>query len=162
MEFSIAQLVARFEYYAQNLKEIKHNNLVARENRFFHIDLENLQEALTNGASFPAIYLQTPEVDKSGAYDNMSEQYAFTFVVVDQLHKITKAVLLDRCKKITDKILNRLMLDVAVNIIPGVIDGSNEGVFGPAGDGLYGWAVSISISDAYKAETLAEDWEDMA
>lgn len=162
MEFSIAQLIARFEYYAKNLKEIKHNNLVARESRFFHIDLENLQEALTNGASFPAIYLQTPEVDKAGAYDNMSEQYAFTFVVVDQLHKTTKAVLLDRCKKITDKILNRLMLDVASEIIPGVIDGSNEGVFGPAGDGLYGWAVSISISEAYNAETLAEDWEDLA
>lgn len=162
MEFSIAQLVARFEYYAKNLKEIKHTNLVARENRFFHVDLESLQDALTNGASFPAIYLQTPEVDKSGAYDNMSEQYAFTFVVVDQLHKITKAELLERCKKITDKILNRLMLDVSTEIIPGIIDGSNEGIFGPAGDGLYGWGVSISISEAYNAEVINKDWEDLA
>lgn len=161
MNFSIAKLVERFLYYAVNLKEIKHNPEVRRENRFFHVDLENLQDALTNGASFPAIYLQTPEVDKAGAYDNMSEQYSFTFVLVMQKHKQTKAELMDACKKITDKILNRLMLDVANQIIPGIIDGSNEGLFGPVGDELFGWGVSVAISNAYDAEVTVTDWEDL-
>lgn len=161
MDFSISQLVDRFKYYAVNLREIKHNPDVRRENRFFHIDLENLQEALTNGASFPALFLQTPEVDKNGAYDNMGEQFNFTFVVVAPLKNLTKAQVIDVCKKISDKILNRLMLDVSAEIIPGVIGGTNEGIFGPVGDGLYGWGVSIAISNAYNAEVNAADWEDL-
>lgn len=160
--FTIKRLVDRFEHYAKNLNEIKHNPAVRKETRFFHVDLENLQDALTNGASFPGLYLQTPEIDKNGAYDNMSEQFAFTFVVVMPLKNGNKGQLIDTCKKITDKIINRLMLDVTREIIPGVIAGTNEGIFGPVGDGLYGWGVSIAIADAYNAEVNTADWEDLS
>lgn len=159
--FSIAALVARFEHYAKNHKSIKHDPAVRRQNRFFHLDLENLQEALTNGANFPALFLQTPDVEKNGAYDNMSEHYDFTFIVVD-VKKLDKANLFDAAKTISDAIYNRLLADVANEVIPGMVAGTTEGMFGPVGDGLYGWAVSCSISNAYSAELSLSDWGDLS
>lgn len=157
----ITPLKDRFEFYATNLKEIGHNPLQIKEKAFFHVDLEEIQQALSEGIKFPSLYLQTPEVEKSGVYDNMSEIFDFTFVVMMK-GTADKTALFDQAKLISDKIINRLMYDVAIDLLPGVISGTNEGKFGPVGDGLYGWAVSCSVSDGYNAEINPNDWEDLA
>jgi len=157
----ITPLKDRFEFYAKNLKEIGHNSSQIKEKAFFHVDLEEIQQALSEGIKFPALYLQTPEVEKSGVYDNMSEIFDFTFVVMMK-GTADKTALYDQAKMISDKIINRLMHDVNTEVLPGVISGTNEGKFGPVGDCLYGWAVSCSVSDGYNAEVNSIDWEDLA
>lgn len=156
----ITPLKERFEFYATNLKEIAHNPAVFKEHAFFHVDLERIQTALSEGIKFPALYLQTPEVETAGAYDNMSEVFDFTFVVMLK-GRADRSILFDQAKAISNKILNRLMADVALEVLPGVVAGTNQGVFGPVGDELYGWAVSCAISDGYNAELNANDWEDL-
>lgn len=156
---SISDLVARFEHYAINLKEIAHLPGDRRNNAFMHLDIESLQDAVSSGIKFPALFIQTPDVEKASVYDNISEQYNFTFIIL--LKKTsTKAVLIDSAKAISDKIYNRLMLDTNSGLIPGVLPGSDEGIFGPMSDELYGWAKSMSINDGYDGEVNQTDWED--
>ena len=159
--FSISKLVARFEFYATHLKEIRHNPDERKSKKFFHLELEKIQEATTSGISFPALFLQTPEVDKSGASDNLSENYNFTFVLIVKGNQ-DRALIADFTKKLSDKIFNRVLLDVAEEIIPGIITGTSEGFFGPVSDGLYGWGVSFGITDAYNGEVDPNDWEDLS
>lgn len=155
-------LVNRFEYYATNLLEISHIALDKKECAFFHIDLEEIQRAVTNGIKFPALYLQTPEVSKSGSYDSESESFDFTFVIVLKKGRNEKSTIFNQAKKLTDKIYNRIKADVTLGEIPGTIEGANEGAFGPITDLLYGWAVSIAISDGYDAEVNPKDWRDLS
>lgn len=154
----ISPLVDRFEFYATNLIDISHDPASRRNRAFMHLDIEDLQLALSEGIHFPALFLQTPEVEKQGASDNIIEQFSFTFTIVLQKTG-TKAALLDSAKKIADKIYNLLLLDIADGVLPGSISGTNEGILGPMGDGLYGWAVSLSISDGYDGEIKQSDWK---
>jgi len=157
--FQISSLVDRFEHYAVNLKEIKHVK-GDKKKSFMHLDLETLQQALTSGIKFPALFLQTPDVEKAGSYDNMSEQFDFTYVIVMKLGT-TKAKLIDDTKQISDKIFNRTLQDAQLGILPSVTPGSSEGLFGPVGDGLYGWAKSMAIATGYDGQVVDTDWEDL-
>lgn len=159
--FLISDLVERFEFYATNLKAIKHDPTKPTTNRFVHFDLENLSEALTTGLSFPALMVQTPEAEKSGNNDNLSEAHEFTFIVIFPKESI-KSMALSKAKRVTDAIFNRLLLDVLNEIIPGTIQGTSEGIFGPTADQMYGWAVNIAIADGYNGEVDPNDWEDIA
>src|SRR5690606_18571826 len=94
---------------------------------------------------FPALLLQTPDTSKSGNYDSRSENMNFTYLVVNHDEGKTKAALVSEAKTISDAIFNRLSLDAAQDEeIYGVIEGTDEGVFGPF-QNMWGWAVSVSL-----------------
>lgn len=158
---NITALIERFEYYAINLKDIKHDPEDSRNKAFFHVDIDSIQQAVLSGIKFPALFLQTPEVEKGGAYDNMSESFDFTYVILFKGTPSTKAAIFDQAKLLSDKVFNRLMLDVATGFLPGILSGTQEGQFGPMTDSIYGWGKSMAISDAYDAEAKQTDWEDV-
>src|SRR3546814_20570173 len=85
-----------------------------------------------------ALLLQTPEVEKSGLYDNLAEGYDFVFVVLNFRAKTSKAVLLAEAKQVEDKIFNRLMQAVTESDgVYGMREGSSEVEFGPTSDEIY-------------------------
>lgn len=158
---TITELKDRFEFYAINHVKINHSLTDRKRKSFFHVDIEEIQQALTEGVQFPALFLQTPEVEKTSAFDNISENFAFTFVVLFK-HQENKTIIFDQAKAITDSIYNRISIDILEGILPGIIEGSDEGKFGPIGDGVRGWGVSIAVSDGYNGEVKTTDWRDLA
>lgn len=158
---TITEIKDRFEFYAINHVEINHSITDRKKRSFFHVDIEEIQQALTDGVQFPALFLQTPEVEKTSAFDNISENFAFTFVVLFKQND-NKTLIFDRAKAITDSIYNRISVDILEGILPGIIEGSDEGKFGPIGDGIRGWGVSIAVSDGFDGEVKQKDWRDLA
>lgn len=158
---NIEEIVNRFEHYAKTHKDLQHDPSSRLTVAFLHLDIEELQSALTEGIKFPALVLQTPGVEKKGNYDNRSEVTDFTFLVVNHDRKKKKAKLISEAKIISDAIFNRLSLDAQENEeVYGVIDGTDEGVFGPLDD-IYGWGVSIGIESPLDAEVNPADWSDL-
>ena len=156
---NMEHLINKFEAYAENLKEIKHDRNSRFDRAFLHLDIEDFQQSLIDGMKFPALLLQTPEVGKEGFYDNITETYSFTWLI---LNKGTKVQAIAQAKAISDKILNRLATDIQTDEeIYSVVQGTDEGVFGPMGD-IYGWGVSIVLESGYNGELNNEDWEDLA
>ena len=153
----VAILVDRFEFYAQNHKAIRHDP-TSKKPSFLHIEVAELIKAAQAGLKLPALLIQTPEVEKSGSYDNLSEDWSFTFVIYQQLGKRTKAQLIDDCKEISDDIINMVMSDIQLDILPSLVPGSNEGLFGPLVDNIYGWGISLSIVDGYYGEVNPDKW----
>lgn len=125
------------------------------------MDIDSLQAALTSGIKFPALYLQTPESNKENSYDSIAEAFTFTYVIAVK-DRAAKSVLLDRAKSISDKIFSRLNLDIRNGVINCALDGSDEGQFGPVGDEIYGWGVSITLTSPFDAQVKPEDWEDLS
>src|SRR5690606_31284413 len=129
---NIEELVNRFEYYAINHPAIKHDPTNRRGVAFVHLDIEDLQEKLTSGLKFPSLLIQTPGVEKDGDYDNKHENYGFTFVVLNHDSDKSKAQLIGEAKAIADTIYSRLNVDIQdTEVIYGVLDGTDEGMFGP-------------------------------
>lgn len=159
----IAALVSLFESYAINLTAIGHVPGSARDQAFFNIDLENYQEALSRQAKPVVLILQTPDAEKLGKYDNIAERYDFSFVVLNYKLRTAKATIISEAKAIADKIFNRFMADATHNQdIYGIIEGTDEGMFGPVSDGIYGWAIVVSLVQPYDAEVHPDDWSDLA
>lgn len=158
----IEDLINRFEHYAKTLKGVLHDPSSRTGRAFLHLDIEDLQESITNGLKFPAILIQTPEYGKGGAnYDNLNEKINFTFVVLDSGSKKTKLQKISKSKKIADLLYSRLLIDMNESEpLYGAIIGTDEGVFGPMGN-IYGWGVSCDISTAFDGELKSEDWTDL-
>ena len=154
----IAGLKDRFQFYAVNHVDIRHNPDKSSEHAFFHLEGEEVQAAVNGGIKDNSLFLQTPEAEKGGAYDSMGESMAFTYVILRRLGNQTKAEILDICKEISDDIFNLICLDFVNEVLPGSISGSNEGMVGPLDDGLYGWGVSVTLDDAYNAEVNPNKW----
>lgn len=154
----IADLKERFQFYAENHIDIRHNTAVRSQHSFFHLEGEEVQAAVNAGIKFPCLLLQTPEVEKGGDRDSMSETMEFTFVVLKNKGNLTKAEILDLCKGISDEIFNLVISDFATEVLPGTLAGSNEGIVGPMADGLYGWGVSVNLTDAYDAQVNPNKW----
>lgn len=155
----VDELVSLFKHYAENHVEIQHNDADTRKG-FLHLDIEELQANLTNGLKFPSMLLQTPGVEKDGGYDNRSETFEFTFVVLCFEDKKKKPELLTQAKLITDSIFNRLSADAATNDY-GEIVGTDEGLFGPFDGGVYGWAVSTALVSPMHGEVVPAEWLDL-
>lgn len=157
----IEDLINRFEFYAINHPEIKHNPAIRSGCAFLNLDLESLQDATTSGLKFPAILIQTPSVEKGGNYDTLNEAFSFTYIVLNSSRKKQKLELISQAKSISDTILSRFLSDVqSLDFLYGVIDGSDEGAFGPANE-IYGWAVSLVVSTPFDGELKAENWLDL-
>ena len=158
----IAALVDRFEHYAATNKELRHVKDSERNQAFYHIDLEDYQQALSWNAKPMGLLLQTPEVEKDGIYDNVTEAYDFTFVVLNHRPRVAKAVLVNEAKIVADKIFNRLMRDASNDEDTyGMLEGTAEGIFGPVSDGVYGWAVAVTVTAPYDGEVNPADWTDL-
>jgi len=153
----IAVLVSRFQFYAEMHKAIRHDPS-SKTPAFLHLEIQDLAHATQRGLKMPALLIQTPEVEKSGAYDNMSEDWGFTFVIYQKLGKRNKAELVDECKEICDDIITMVMADIEQEILPSLAPGTNEGLFGPIVDDIYGWGISLSIVDAFNGELNPEKW----
>lgn len=159
---NIEELINRFEFYAQNHPAIKHDPSVRFGVAFLHLDIEDLQEKLTDGVKFPSLLIQTPGVEKDGDYDNKHENYGFTFVVLNSDRRKSKAQLIGEAKAIADTIYKRLNVDIQdAEVNYGVLDGTDEGMFGPINGEVYGWAVSLNIEAPFDAELKAADWLDL-
>ncbi|SDM40849.1 hypothetical protein [Pedobacter antarcticus] len=155
----IDEIVNRFEFYAQHHVDIAHIPGDVKKRAFLHIDQEELQTAVKQNLTFPALLLQTPTAEKAGVYDNMTEDWSFTFVIIQPLTaSLTKTKIISQCKKLTDEILKMLMLDVQLEIVPSVVQGTSEGIVGPLTDKIYGWGVSISLGDAFDAAIDPAKW----
>src|SRR3546814_7097728 len=122
----IDALVTRFEEYAITLKELLHVPDSERDQAFFHIDIENYQDALSRNTKPMALLLQTPEVEKSGLYDNLAEGYDFVFVVLNFRAKTSKAVLLATAKQLAAKLFKRMMTAVTESDdVYGMLEGTS-------------------------------------
>lgn len=158
----IAALVSLFESYAVNLKAIGHVPDSERDQAFFNIDLENYQDALSRRAKPVVLILQTPDAEKLGKYDNMAERYDFSFVVLNHKPRTDKATIVSEAKAVADKIFNRFMAEADLDPDRyGIIEGTDEGMFGPVSDGVFGWAIVVSLVQPYDAEVVPEDWTDL-
>lgn len=158
----VSDLVTRFEYYAQHNKNLLHLADSGTDIAFVHLEAEELQQVVKSGLKFPCLLLQTPEVEKSGAYDSITEDFAFTYVVIMPLGDYRKDQVIDRCKAISDQIFNRMFADVQANILPSLTSGTNEGIVGPMVDKLYGWGKSLSAIDGYDGRVDKGQWDDMS
>lgn len=159
---NIEELVNRFEHYATTHKDLQHDPSDRFNIAFIHLDIEELQIQLKDGMKFPALLLQTPDVSKGGNYDSRSENVNFTYLVVNHDKTKSKAELISESKVIADAIFNRLSVDAADNEeVYGVIEGTDEGMFGPFQD-MWGWAVSINLESPVDAEVKAQDWLDLS
>jgi len=157
----IEDLINRFEFYAENHPEVKHDPANRSSRAFLNLDLESLQEAVTSGLKFPSILIQTPGVEKDGNYDNLNEAFSFTYIVLNSSRKKQKRELISQAKSISDTIFSRFLTDVqTLDFLYGVIDGSDEGAFGPTNE-IYGWAVSLVISSPFDGELKADNWLDL-
>lgn len=153
----IAALITLFESYAVRLKAIGHVPDSERDQAFFNIDLEDFQDALPRRTKPVSLLLQTPDAEKMNKYDNMAERYDFSFVVLNHKPRARKAVIISEAKSIADKILNHFLQD-ARTLNFGTLEGTDEGVFGPVSDGVYGWAIVVSLVHPYNAELNPDDW----
>lgn len=153
----IAVLVSRFQFYAEMHKAIRHDPS-SKTPSFLHLEIQDLVHASLSGLKMPALLIQTPEVEKSGIYDGMSEDWGFTYVIYRKLGKRKKAELVDECKDISDDILTMVMADVELEILPSLAPGTNEGLFGPIVDDIYGWGTSLSVVDSFNGEVDPEKW----
>jgi hypothetical protein len=159
---NIEELVNRFRHYATTHKDLRHDPSNRLSIAFIHLDIEELQIQLKDGMKFPALLLQTPDTSKSGNYDSRSENMNFTYLVINHDDRKDKATLISEAKTIADAIFNRLSVDAAQEEeIYGVIEGTDEGMFGPH-QGMWGWAVSVSLESPVDAEVKAQDWLDLS
>src|SRR5690606_14491428 len=125
---NIEELINRFEFYAQNHPGIKHDPETRFGTAFLHLDIENLQERLTDGVKVAAVLIQTPGVETNGELDNRNEQLGFTYVVLNQDPKKSKAKLLGEAKAISDALYSRLSTDIQTSdVIYGLVEGTDEG-----------------------------------
>jgi len=158
----IALLIEKFESYAASIKEIKHNPADLKTRAFFNLDFEELQLALRDGCKFPLMLVLTPEVGKDGSIDNVNEKWEGTYMILDKLASHdNKKQCVDSCKKISDKVFNRMLYD-ASDFFDGDLVHTDEGMIGPTTDKLYGWAVPFTFTQAYNAELNPNDWEDLS
>ncbi|MGY4385634.1 hypothetical protein ACVWYN_002680 [Pedobacter sp. UYP24] len=153
----LAALIARFRFYAEMHKAIRHDPNSIKKS-FLHIEVQDLVKAAQSGLKLPALLIQTPEVEKTGSYDDVSEDWGFTFIIYQKLGKRDKSELIDECKDICDDIINMVALDVQAEILPSLVPGTNEGLFGPVVDDLYGWGVSLSVAESYDGEVNPAKW----
>jgi len=160
----IAALTARFLFFAQKHKLVRHSPDDKKETAFLLFDMENINASIKNGLKFPCVLLQTPEVVKQGEHDSTIEQYECSFMVLKPLPKsdITlKPGIVQDCKAISDQFLNRLYDDAENGLIDGGLSNTSEGIIGPIGDGLYGWGVNFMYENGYDASVHTDDWEDL-
>jgi hypothetical protein len=143
----IAELIERFQFYAQNHKAIRHD-----------VEVSDLVKAAQSGLQLPALLIQTPEVEKSGSYDGLSEDWGFTYVIFLKLGELSKSQLIDQCKEISDDIINMVMHDIELGLLPSMVPGSNEGIIGPVVDNIFGWGKSLSMVDGYDGEVNPDKW----
>lgn len=154
----IQAIVDRFELYAVKLKELNHNPEDFRERAFFQLDFEDLQTAIKEGCKFPLMLFLTPDVDKTGGIDNISESWEGSFIILDKKVS-TKSVCVSFCKTIADKVYNKMLADVDGFFGCDSLEASG-GAIGPTADQLYGWVVQFGFSKAYDGEVNPNDWED--
>jgi hypothetical protein len=153
----IAELIERFQFYAQNHKAIRHDPNGKRSS-FLHVEVSDLVKAAQSGLQLPALLIQTPEVEKSGSYDGLSEDWGFTYVIFLKLGELSKSQLIDQCKEISDDIINMVMHDIELGLLPSMVPGSNEGIIGPVVDNIFGWGKSLSMVDGYDGEVNPDKW----
>jgi len=151
-------IVDRFRFYAEMHKALRHDDSDKKKHAFFHIDVQEFQQSAPSGISKACLWLQTPEVEKTGAYDGMSEGFDFTFVVLVPKGNKNKVQMIRECKAISDQIVNMIMADVEVGLLPSFVPGTNEGIVGPIIDQLYGWGVSMGIEDGYDGTVDPQQW----
>ena len=161
---NIAELSARFEFYAAKNKSINHD-ANSKLKGFLQVDVQDVQVSIKNGIKFPCLLLQTPEVEKDGGIDNITEHYEGSFVVLQQCDVNQTAAfkmnLLYECKLICDQIFNRMIVD-SDEYFEGAQIKTSEGSFGPIAGGVYGWGVNFGFEQGYNGELNPDDWEDLA
>ncbi|SDG68252.1 hypothetical protein SAMN05421827_109146 [Pedobacter terrae] len=154
----IQAIVDRFELYAQKLKDLDHDPENFRERSFFQLDFEDLQTAIKEGCKFPLMLFLTPDIDKSGGMDNLSESWEGSYIILDK-KVTTKAACLNKCKLISDKVFNKMLAEVEDFYQCDSLEAGGGGI-GPTTDQLYGWVVQFGFSKPYNGEVNANDWED--
>jgi hypothetical protein len=162
--FSISSLIDLFRGYATHLKELRHNESSFKERCFFNLDFEELQNATREGCKYPLMLFQTPDTNKNGGVDNISESWEGSYIILDQLRTNkadAKAEAINTCKLISDKILRRMVADAPEFFDGGLIQ-TTEGIAGPTSSKLYGWVVTFTFDKAFDGEVNAEDWEDLS
>lgn len=157
--FSITGLIDLFRGYATQLKDLRHNEASYKERCFFNFDFEELQNATREGCKYPLMLFQTPDSNKNGGVDNISESWEGSYIILDQV-RTTKADAINTCKLISDKILRRMVAD-APRFFDGGLIQTTEGIAGPTSSKLYGWVVTFTFDKAFDGEVNAEDWEDL-
>lgn len=161
---NIATLSSRFEFYATKHKLLKHVPGNDLERAYLQVDVQDIQVSVSTGLKFPCLFLQTPEVEKDGGMDNITEHYEGSFVVLMVCGAGQTAAfkmnLLYECKQICDQVYNRMIVD-SDEYFEGARIKTSEGSFGPVSD-LMGWGVNFGFEQAYNGELNAEDWEDLS
>jgi hypothetical protein len=160
---NIADLAARFEYYAINNSLIKHDP-DSDIKAFLLCDVQDVQISVKNGIKFPCLFIQTPEVEKDGGRDSTTEHFEGSFVILATCPAGSTAAfkidLLNTCKTIADQVYNRMMLDSEEHFDSALVK-TSEGAFGPVAGYVYGWGVNFGFEQGYNAEVTAADWEDL-
>ena len=160
---NIAELAARFEYYAVNNKQIAHDP-ASDSKSFLLCDVQDVQVSIQNGLKLPCMLMQTPDVEKDGDYDNITEHFEGSFVILDSFpagsDAATKIAIIDRCKAISDKVYNRMLKD-ADTYFDGALVKTAEGSFGPVSNVLLGWGVNFGFEQGYNGEVDNDDWADL-
>jgi len=157
----IEEFVNRFEFYAQQNKNLRHIPNDERNTAFLNFDFEDIHAALKNGLKFPCLFLQTPSFSKAGESDSKYEEVESAFMVLMPKDNLSKAVITHQCKTIADQIYNRINTD-APTLFGSQITKTDEGIIGPLTDGLFGWVVTFNLDQGYDAEVKATDWEDLS
>lgn len=161
---NIAELGNRFEFYAINIKEIKHDP-TAQKKAFLLCDVQDVQVSIKNGLKFPCLLMQTPEVEKEGDTDSIIEHFEGSFVVLDAYSPrgtaAEKLAVYNDCKAIADKIYKRMIKD-SDEYFEGALVRTSEGSFGPVAGELLGWGVNFGFEQGFDGETDPDDWEDLS
>jgi len=154
----IVTISDRFEFYCTDNLDINHVTGEKRNTAFLEADVEELQAAIKNGLKLPCVLLQTPEFDKDGDQDNVTEHVQCSFLVLDHLKPgDRKLPLYNSCKKIADQLINHLVQD-ADEFFEGAIPKTSEGKIGPLTDNIYGWGVNFAWDTGYDATLNPDKW----
>lgn len=154
----IVTLSDRFEFYATDNEDIGHVGGDKKNTAYLECDVEEIQAAIKNGLKLPCVLLQTPDFDKDGDADNITEHLQCSFLVLESLKPgDRKFPTYDRCKKIADQFVNHLVQD-ADEFFEGALPKTSEGRIGPLTDNLYGWAVNFSLDAGYDGTLDPTKW----
>lgn len=158
---NLITLLNRFEFYATQNKSLRHNANIKEQRAYVNFDWEELAAAVETSVKFPCLFLQTPEVEKEGTQDTLTENFELTFMVFDFLADgdfKNKGNILQSCKNIADAIYNRMQMD-APELYDSEISKTQEGTI--KASGLIGWSVTLGFTHGYDGSVNTTQWLDL-
>jgi hypothetical protein len=160
---TITDIVNRFIFYATDSKDVNYDP-ASKKPSFFLCNVEDIQQAIKNGITFPCIILQVPVFDKEGDTDNITEHVEGSFMILKPVKNgdiMGRMNVYDECKLIADQVINHMIQDA-----PDYFDGAQvktaEGSVGPLVDQVYGWGVNFGFAQGYDGELDPEKWRTVA